>query len=311
MPAMTSIRQPMPTSAGTGRRPAQPSSAAAAKSGHSTSRLCATASTDRGIHTCWSIRCLRPSQRISGIIPSGKDGWEVHFAAWQRKEAGEPIIMLSVGDHDFDTPSETVEACVTALRAGHHHYTQLPGMPRLRAAMAKLSTQCTGIETTVRPGHRRARRTVGALCRRPRRRRPRRPRHRRRALLRHLSRHLPLGRRRLHRGRGARRRRLPADTRGDRGGDPAQHPRHPDEHAQQPDRRRLFARDAGGHRRRLPRPRSLAALRRGLLDAGRRRARLAAQPARHGGAHAGHQLHVEEPRHDRLAHRLDHRARRR
>jgi arginine:pyruvate transaminase len=91
----------------------------------------------------------RPSARISGIIPSGKDGWELHFSAWQRKEAGEPIIMLSVGDHDFDTPSETVEACVTALRAGHHHYTQLPGIPRLRAAMAKLSTQCTGIETSI------------------------------------------------------------------------------------------------------------------------------------------------------------------
>lgn len=91
----------------------------------------------------------RPSARISGIIPSGKDGWELHFSAWQRKEAGEPMIMLSVGDHDFDTPSETVEACVTALRAGHHHYTQLPGIPRLRAAMAKLSTQCTGIETTI------------------------------------------------------------------------------------------------------------------------------------------------------------------
>lgn len=90
----------------------------------------------------------KPSARISGIIPSGKDGWEVHFSAWERKEAGEPIIMLSVGDHDFDTPTETVEACVTALRAGHHHYTQLPGMPRLRAAMAKLSTQCTGVETS-------------------------------------------------------------------------------------------------------------------------------------------------------------------
>ena len=79
---------------------------------------------------------------------SGKDGWEVHFAAWARKQAGEPIIMLSVGDHDFDTPSETVEACVTAVRGGHHHYTQLPGIPALRAAMAKISTRCTGVPTT-------------------------------------------------------------------------------------------------------------------------------------------------------------------
>ncbi|PLP60523.1 aspartate aminotransferase [Mesorhizobium loti] len=90
----------------------------------------------------------KPSSRISGITPSGKDGWEVHFAAWQRLEAGEDIIMLSVGDHDFHTPSETVEAGVAALRAGHHHYTQLPGIPALREAMARISTQCTGVATS-------------------------------------------------------------------------------------------------------------------------------------------------------------------
>lgn len=89
-----------------------------------------------------------PSARISGIIPSGKDGWEVHFEAYTRKQAGEAITMLSVGDHDFDTPSETVEACVREVRAGHHHYTNLPGMPRLRRAMAAVSAECTGVATT-------------------------------------------------------------------------------------------------------------------------------------------------------------------
>ncbi|MBN9071283.1 MAG: pyridoxal phosphate-dependent aminotransferase [Rhizobiales bacterium] len=87
------------------------------------------------------------SSRIRGILPSGKDGWEVHFTAHARKEAGEDIIMLSVGDHDFPTPAETVEACVTALREGHHHYTELAGLPRLRAAMAKISTRATGVAT--------------------------------------------------------------------------------------------------------------------------------------------------------------------
>ncbi|MCX7306225.1 MAG: pyridoxal phosphate-dependent aminotransferase [Hyphomicrobiales bacterium] len=89
-----------------------------------------------------------PSRRLSGILPSGKDGWEVHFEAMNRKRAGQPIIMLSVGDHDFDTPNETVEACVAAVRAGHHHYTELPGAPRLREAMARASTRCTGVETS-------------------------------------------------------------------------------------------------------------------------------------------------------------------
>lgn len=90
------------------------------------------------------------SSRVSGITPSGKDGWEVHFDAMTRRQAGEPIIMLSVGDHDFHTPDETVEACVRAVRAGHHHYTQLPGLPRLREAMARAATACTGVETSAR-----------------------------------------------------------------------------------------------------------------------------------------------------------------
>jgi arginine:pyruvate transaminase len=89
-----------------------------------------------------------PSSRISGISPSGKDGWEVHFAALSRRQQGVDILMLSVGDHDFDTPSETVEACVTAVRSGHHHYTQLPGLPRLREAMARIAGEATGVPTT-------------------------------------------------------------------------------------------------------------------------------------------------------------------
>ncbi|WP_274424069.1 pyridoxal phosphate-dependent aminotransferase [Chelativorans sp. YIM 93263] len=90
----------------------------------------------------------KPSKRISGLMPSGKNGWEVHIEAMTRKQAGEDILMLSVGDHDFDTPSPTIEACVDALRSGYHHYIQLPGLPRLRDALARLSTRCTGVETS-------------------------------------------------------------------------------------------------------------------------------------------------------------------
>lgn len=88
-----------------------------------------------------------PSKRISGILEAGKSGWEVHFEAVRRKRAGEDIILLSVGDHDFSTPEQSVEACVEALRAGHHHYTDLAGLERLRIAMAKTSTLSTGVET--------------------------------------------------------------------------------------------------------------------------------------------------------------------
>lgn len=88
------------------------------------------------------------SKRASGIVPAGKSGWEIHFAALARKQAGEDLLMLTAGDHDFETPAETVEACVEAVRAGHHHYTQLEGIPSLRVALAKVSEQVTGVATS-------------------------------------------------------------------------------------------------------------------------------------------------------------------
>ncbi len=87
------------------------------------------------------------SQRIASIAPAGKTGWEVYFEAERRRNAGRDIIMCSIGDHDFHTPSETVEACVEAVRAGHHHYTGLAGFEGLREAMARSSERSTGVPT--------------------------------------------------------------------------------------------------------------------------------------------------------------------
>ncbi|MCB1460111.1 MAG: pyridoxal phosphate-dependent aminotransferase [Nitratireductor sp.] len=88
------------------------------------------------------------SKRISGILGNDPSGWEVHFTAKARQEAGEDIVMLSIGDHDTPTPEPSVEACVEELRAGHHHYTDLQGIAPLRAAMAAITQQSTGIATT-------------------------------------------------------------------------------------------------------------------------------------------------------------------
>ena len=88
------------------------------------------------------------SQRVTGIVPAGKSGWEIHFSSLARKQAGEDLLMLTAGDHDFNTPEPTVEACVEAVRAGHHHYTQLEGIPALRAAMARISEQSSGVATS-------------------------------------------------------------------------------------------------------------------------------------------------------------------
>ncbi len=50
--------------------------------------------------------------------------------------AGRDIIHLEIGEPDFATPAPIVEAAVTALRAGHTHYTGALGLPALREAIA-------------------------------------------------------------------------------------------------------------------------------------------------------------------------------
>ena len=54
--------------------------------------------------------------------------------------------MTSIGEHDFDAPGQTIEACKTALDTGHHNYSDIPGKPDLREAMARVSKQAIGID---------------------------------------------------------------------------------------------------------------------------------------------------------------------
>jgi aspartate/methionine/tyrosine aminotransferase len=49
---------------------------------------------------------------------------------------GEDIIHLEVGEPDFDTPQNVVDAGISAMRAGKTHYTHSLGIPELRQAVA-------------------------------------------------------------------------------------------------------------------------------------------------------------------------------
>ena len=90
------------------------------------------------------------SCRLRNIVPEGEtDGWDVHFSAFARRKSGEDILMLSIGDHEFDTPEKTVEACARAVRGGHHHYSEIAGIPSLRAAIAAMTEETTGVGTAV------------------------------------------------------------------------------------------------------------------------------------------------------------------
>ncbi|HEY4133190.1 MAG TPA: aminotransferase class I/II-fold pyridoxal phosphate-dependent enzyme [Gemmatimonadaceae bacterium] len=53
------------------------------------------------------------------------------------KRQGKDIVMFSVGQPDFHTPPHVADAAIAAIHAGKDGYTAAPGLPELRAVVAK------------------------------------------------------------------------------------------------------------------------------------------------------------------------------
>jgi len=83
----------------------------------------------------------------------GRLGTETAFEVLARARAleaqGKEIVHLEIGEPDFDTPSNIVEAAGTALYEGYTHYSPSAGIPELREAIAESTSETRGVE--VRP----------------------------------------------------------------------------------------------------------------------------------------------------------------
>lgn len=77
--------------------------------------------------------------------------WDTHYEALRRRNAGESIILLTVGTPDQPTPAAAVEATVKALHDGRTGYAPILGDLELRAALARRMEQQTG--TTCAPAN--------------------------------------------------------------------------------------------------------------------------------------------------------------
>ncbi len=63
---------------------------------------------------------------------------------------GEDVIHLEVGEPDFDTADNIIQAGLDAMRAGKTHYTPSIGIPELRRAIASHHLQTYGVEVEPR-----------------------------------------------------------------------------------------------------------------------------------------------------------------
>ena len=67
----------------------------------------------------------------------GGEKWALHLQAKALQEAGEPVIMLTIGEPDVGTPPELVTAAIAAMNAGRLGYCNGRGEPELLNILAE------------------------------------------------------------------------------------------------------------------------------------------------------------------------------
>mgnify|MGYP000877287126 FL=1 len=86
---------------------------------------------------------MKLSKRMSRL--GTETAFEVLAKAKALEAQGREIIHLEIGEPDFDTPHNVIEAGVSALRGGDTHYTPAAGILPLRQAIADEVAQTRGI----------------------------------------------------------------------------------------------------------------------------------------------------------------------
>ncbi|AOQ24913.1 Aspartate aminotransferase [Moorella thermoacetica] len=88
-------------------------------------------------------------------------GTETAFMVLAKAKAleaqGKEIIHLEIGEPDFATPRNIIDAGIRALNEGYTHYTPAPGLPEVRATIAEYATRQKGVhydpeEVVIVPG---------------------------------------------------------------------------------------------------------------------------------------------------------------
>jgi aspartate aminotransferase len=98
---------------------------------------------------------LRLASRMSRL--GTETAFEVLNRARALEKQGKEIVHLEIGEPDFDTPSNVIEAGVNALRHGWTHYGPSAGLPDLRQTIAEYVSRTRAVpvssdEVVVVPG---------------------------------------------------------------------------------------------------------------------------------------------------------------
>ena len=83
------------------------------------------------------------SKRLQEVPASGTIA--ISNLVSQMKAEGGDIVSFSMGEPDFTTPENIIDACCDSLHAGFTHYTPSTGIPELREAVAEMENRVDGV----------------------------------------------------------------------------------------------------------------------------------------------------------------------
>jgi aspartate/methionine/tyrosine aminotransferase len=89
---------------------------------------------------------LRLARRMARL--GTETAFEVLNKARALERQGKSIVHLEIGEPDFDTPANVVEAGIDALRKGWTHYGPSAGLPELRQALAEYVGRTRGVKVS-------------------------------------------------------------------------------------------------------------------------------------------------------------------
>src|ERR1700720_1269865 len=98
---------------------------------------------------------LRLARRMARL--GTETAFEVLVRARALEAKGRDIVHLEIGEPDFDTPANVIDAGVDAMRGGWTHYGPSAGLPQMREAAADYISKTRGIvvkpeEVVIVPG---------------------------------------------------------------------------------------------------------------------------------------------------------------
>src|SRR5579859_1672459 len=89
---------------------------------------------------------LRLAKRMQHL--GTETAFEVLVRARALEAKGKDIVHLEIGEPDFDTPANVIEAGVQALRTGWTHYGPSAGLPALRESIATYVSEARRVQVT-------------------------------------------------------------------------------------------------------------------------------------------------------------------